>query len=90
MVFIRESRDNEKRKSYNVKISIITSVYNNKETIAEAIESVLSQSYSNIEYIVVDGASKDGTLDIIRKYEDNITIFVSEPDNGVIPPKNNT
>ncbi|WP_373032644.1 glycosyltransferase, partial [Sulfurovum sp.] len=47
-----------------MKISIITSVYNNKETIAEAIESVLSQTYDNIEYIVVDGASKDGTVEV--------------------------
>ena len=64
-------------------ISIITSVYNNKETIAEAIESVLSQTYDNIEYIVVDGASTDGTVDVIKKYADKITTFVSEPDKGI-------
>lgn len=66
-----------------MKISIITSVYNNEETIAEAIESVLSQTYDNIEYIVVDGASKDGTVDIIQKYADKITTFVSEADKGI-------
>ncbi len=66
-----------------MKISIITSVYNNKETIAEAIESVLSQTYDDIEYIVVDGASKDGTVDVIKKYADKITTFVSEPDKGI-------
>ncbi|RRS30905.1 MAG: family 2 glycosyl transferase [Epsilonproteobacteria bacterium (ex Lamellibrachia satsuma)] len=66
-----------------MKISIITSVYNNKETIAEAIESVLSQTYDNIEYIVVDGASADGTMDVIKQYADKITTFVSEPDNGI-------
>jgi glycosyltransferase len=66
-----------------MKISIITSVYNNKETISEAIESVLSQTYKNIEYIVIDGASKDGTIDIIRCYEDRISTFVSEPDRGI-------
>ena len=65
------------------KVSIITSVYNNKETIAEAIESVLSQTYDNIEYIVVDGASKDGTVDIIQQYADKITTFVSEADKGI-------
>ena len=65
------------------KVSIITSVYNNKETIAEAIESVLSQTYDNIEYIVVDGASKDGTVNIIQKYADKITTFVSEADKGI-------
>jgi len=66
-----------------MKISIITSVYNNKETIAEAIESVLSQTYENIEYIVVDGASTDGTVAVIEKYADQITTFVSEPDKGI-------
>jgi glycosyltransferase len=66
-----------------MKISIITSVYNNKETISEAIESVLSQTYDNIEYIVVDGASTDGTVDIIQRYADKITTFVSEPDKGI-------
>ena len=66
-----------------MKISIITSVYNNKETIVEAIESVLSQTYDNIEYIVVDGASTDGTVDVIKKYEGQIATFVSEPDKGI-------
>lgn len=66
-----------------MKISIITSVYNNKETVAEAIESVLSQTYDNIEYIVIDGGSTDGTVDIINQYRDKISIFVSEPDNGI-------
>jgi glycosyltransferase len=66
-----------------MKISIITSVYNNRDTIHEAIESVLSQTYPNIEYIVIDGASKDGTVDIIRQYEDRITTFISEPDRGI-------
>jgi glycosyltransferase len=75
--------DDEKRKNRRMKISVITSVYNNKETIAEAIESVLSQTYDNIEYIVVDGASKDGTVDVIQKYADKITTFVSEPDKGI-------
>ena len=66
-----------------MKISIITSVYNNKETIEDAIESVLSQTYENIEYVVVDGGSNDGTLDVINKYKDQIDILVSEPDKGI-------
>jgi glycosyltransferase len=66
-----------------MKISIITSVYNNKDTIAESIESVLSQTYDNIEYIVVDGASTDGTLKIIKQYQDKISTFISEPDKGI-------
>ena len=66
-----------------MKISIITSVWNNKETIKDAIESVLSQTYKNIEYIVVDGASSDGTIEIVQKYRDNITKFISEKDSGI-------
>ena len=67
----------------NLKVSIITSVYNNEATIEDAIKSVLSQNYNNIEYIVVDGASKDGTVTIIKKYEDKISTFVSEKDKGI-------
>ena len=66
-----------------MKISIITSVYNNAATIEDAIKSVLSQTYTNIEYIVVDGASKDGTTEIIKKYENQISKFVSEKDKGI-------
>ena len=66
-----------------MKVSIITSVYNNEKTIEDAIKSVLSQTYSNIEYIVVDGASKDGTVDEKKKYEDKISTFVSERDKGI-------
>ena len=66
-----------------MKISIITSVFNNKEHITEAIESVLNQSYKNIEYIVIDGASTDGTTEIIKSYKDKIDKFISEPDEGI-------
>lgn len=66
-----------------MKVSIITSCYNRKGTIKGAIESVLSQDYSDIEYIVVDGASKDGSLDIINEYKDKITRIISEPDKGM-------
>ncbi|WP_373032366.1 glycosyltransferase family 2 protein [Sulfurovum sp.] len=66
-----------------MKISVITSVYNNHGTIAEAIESVLSQTYDNIEYIVVDGASTDGTVEVIQKYAGKIAAFVSEVDKGI-------
>jgi len=66
-----------------MKISIITSVYNNKETIKDAIESVVNQIYKDIEYIVIDGASSDGTIDIIKSYKDKITTFVSERDKGI-------
>lgn len=66
-----------------MKVSIITSVYNNEKTIEDAIKSVLSQDYSDIEYIVVDGASKDSTVEVIKKYEDKISKFVSERDKGI-------
>lgn len=67
----------------NVKISIITVVWNNKETIKDAIESVIEQTYENIEYIIIDGASKDGTINIIHQYKDRISTLVSEPDRGI-------
>jgi len=66
-----------------MKLSIITSVYNNQETIKDAIDSVLGQTYKNIEYIVVDGGSSDGTVDIVKSYGDKINKFVSEKDKGI-------
>jgi glycosyltransferase len=66
-----------------MKISVITSVYNNRDTIAEAIESVLSQDHHDVEYIVIDGASTDGTMEIVRRYEQEIDTIVSEPDRGI-------
>lgn len=67
----------------SVKISIITIVYNNRETIADTIESVLGQTYPDIEYIVVDGLSTDGTVDVVKKYGARISKFVSEKDKGL-------
>jgi len=66
-----------------LKISLITVVYNRAATIERTILSVLDQSYADIEYIVVDGASTDGTLDVIRKYENRISRIISEKDKGV-------
>lgn len=66
-----------------IKVSIITVVYNNRDYIQSCIESVLSQDYYNVEYIVIDGASNDGTIDIINFYKDRISYFASEPDNGI-------
>lgn len=66
-----------------MKVSIITIVYNNRQTIADAIDSVLCQTYPNIEYIVVDGSSTDGTVELVRGYGNRITKFVSEKDGGL-------
>lgn len=65
------------------KISIITAVFNNEKFLEKSINSVLSQTYENIEYIIIDGGSTDGTLDIIKKYDDRIDYWVSEKDSGV-------
>ena len=65
----------------SIKISIITIVYNAVNTIEETINSVLDQSYKNIEYIIIDGGSTDGTLDIIKKYEKYMSFQVGlEPE----------
>lgn len=72
----------------SAKISIITVVYNNKDFIEEAIRSVLSQDYGNLEYIIIDGGSTDGTLDIINKYNNQISIVISEKDNGLYDAMN--
>ena len=66
-----------------MKVSIITSVYNNKKTIEDAIKSLLSQDYKDIEYIIVDGASNDGTLNIINRYENRVSKIVSQKDSGI-------
>ena len=69
-------------------ISIITIVYNNVRDIEYTLKSVLEQTYKNIEYIVVDGASTDGTLDIIMVYEDRISKIISEKDKGIYDAMN--
>ena len=71
-----------------MKISIITVVYNNAKTISSAINSVLNQSHIDIEYIVIDGASTDGTIEIINKYRNKISIIVSEKDKGIYDAMN--
>lgn len=65
------------------KISVITVVYNNVSQIRETIESYLSQTWNEREYIIIDGGSTDGTVDVIREYADQIDYFVSEPDEGL-------
>ena len=67
----------------NIKVSIITVVRNGEKTIKDTIESVLSQTYSDIEYILIDGCSTDKTVEIINGYEKQISKFISEPDEGI-------
>lgn len=67
----------------NPKVSIITVCYNSERTIEDTLQSVINQSYPNIEYIVIDGISTDKTLSIINKYKDKITTILSEKDNGI-------
>ena len=65
------------------KITIVTPVFNQVRYLEETIQSILSQGYPNLEYIIIDGGSTDGTVDIIKKYESNIAYWVSEPDSGM-------
>lgn len=69
-------------------ISVITVAFNAASTIEQTILSVINQTYSNIEYIIIDGGSADGTVDIIKKYEDKIAYWISEPDKGIYDAMN--
>ena len=71
-----------------MKISIITVVYNNDKTIEVAIKSVLSQSYSNIDYVIIDGGSSDKTVTIINEYKEQLGYFISEKDKGIYDAMN--
>ena len=71
-----------------MKVSIITVVYNGVATLNSCIESVLRQDYKNIEYIIIDGNSTDGTKELIESYGNKVHKFVSEPDNGIYDAMN--
>lgn len=78
------------KKSYENKplISIITVVFNGEKYLEQTIQSVINQSYDNVEYIIIDGGSSDGTVDIIKKYEEQIDYWVSESDEGIYDAMN--
>lgn len=71
-----------------MKFTIITVSFNAADNIAETINSVLSQSHNDIEYIIIDGGSTDGTAEIIRQYDGDIAYWISEPDNGIYDAMN--
>ncbi len=71
-----------------MKISVVTVCYNAVDLIEGTIKSVVDQTYADVEYIIIDGKSTDGTTDIIRKYEGKITYWVSEPDKGIYDAMN--
>ena len=78
----RQSQENEPL------ITVVTVVRNGDKTLEDTMLSVINQTYVNIEYIIVDGASTDDTLDIIKKYEDKIDYWMSEPDKGIYDAMN--
>jgi len=66
-----------------ISISVVTAVYNRRDTVAQALASVLSQDYPAVETIVVDGASTDGTQDVLAEFRSRVSVLVSEPDEGI-------
>ena len=71
-----------------MKVSVVTISFNAVKEIEKTIQSVINQTYNNIEYIIIDGASTDGTLNIIKKYEARISLWKSEPDQGIYDAMN--
>jgi len=71
-----------------MRFSIITVSYNSSETIADTVKSVVGQNYPEVEYLIVDGGSKDGTMEILKEFTNNIDVLISEPDKGIYDAMN--
>ena len=74
--------------NFDISVSIITVVFNADKDLEETILSVINQNYPNYEYIIVDGDSQKNTIDVIRKYDDSIDVWISEPDKGIYDAMN--
>ena len=72
----------------NSKVSVVTVTFNCQDVIEGTVRSVIDQDYDNVEYIVVDGGSKDDTLDILNRYRSRFAYFISEKDNGIFDAMN--
>jgi len=72
----------------DLKFSIVTVVFNDESYISDCLDSVSNQKYPNFEHIIIDGASTDGTVDVIRTHENGNTKVISEPDNGIYDAMN--
>jgi glycosyltransferase involved in cell wall biosynthesis len=68
---------------YLIKITVVTAVYNRRETLTQALDSIIAQSYPSVELIVIDGASTDGSLEILERYKQFFGAFISERDDGI-------
>jgi len=69
--------------NYNPRITIITSTFNAEKDIERAIKSVVAQSYKNIQFVIIDGGSTDRTIEIVKKYDNYVSVLISEKDNGI-------
>jgi len=80
---IRLNGKQKKQISNKPRVTVITAVYNGEKFIENTIVSIINQAYDNLEFIIIDGGSNDSTVDIIKKYENSIDYWVSEPDKGI-------